>query len=85
MEKGENCRESSVRNWKSTGTNEDINSGSFQRMADALEATNNLNRELLSKVLNTQYDNLRKIKSLTTQVSTLKKRIKHLESLTPNK
>lgn len=32
-----NCREESKQNWISRGNTEDINAGSMQRMADALE------------------------------------------------
>ncbi len=76
----DNCRESSKRQWLSKGTNEDINSGSFQRMADALEQTNRNNQELINKMLSIEKFYLSKLKTMDAKLSHMKRRILILEN-----
>lgn len=76
----DNQRQSSRREWKSQGTTEDINSGSFQRMADALEQTNKCNQELMGKLLDMQNFYLKKLTSMNTKLSLMKSRITKLEN-----
>ena len=73
------CRNSSRKDWTSKGTNEDINSGSFQRIADALERANLKNDELLRVVSSILETNRKKLSSMNTKMSYLKRRIDMLE------
>lgn len=77
--KNDTCRKSSTREWASVGTNQDINSGSFQRMADALEQTNKSNQELINKLIQMQDFYLRKLNSMNEKLSNMKGRITKLE------
>ena len=73
----DNCRQSSRREWKSKGTNDDINSGSLQRIADALEQSNRLTQEFLNSVQGFQRKN---INSMKTKISQINSRLKKIEN-----
>lgn len=77
----DNCRQSSRREWSSKGTNEDINSGSWQRIADALEQTNKCNQELINKLLQMQEFYLRKLNTMNGKLSHMKGRLTRLENI----
>ncbi len=77
----DNCRESSKRQWLSRGTTEDINSGSFQRMADALEQTNRCNQELINKLFSIEKFYLSRLRSMDAKLSSVKRRVTILEKL----
>ena len=85
--KSDTFRKSSVKEWTSRGTNEDINSGSLQRIADALEAnkisermTENLLSQLVRSIDNMQSRHDQTVKLLTGRINHLKQRVSRLET-----
>jgi hypothetical protein len=68
---GKNCRELSKENWEGQGNNEDINLGSFQRIADATEAMAKNYNELIKQRDDLKADYKRHLQRIIEQESSI--------------